>query len=377
MLYLSMFTDYGFNLSATRDVSVHRSDSIKLSQLFNSVLATKLLLCLTSLIILTVALKLIPNFASERTLYYLSFPMVLGQVIFPVWFFQGVEQMKYITFFGTVAKVISTLLIFIFIKSPADYIYVNIFHGLGGLLTGFCALFIVRRNFNISWQPVSIEAVKTNLQEGWHIFIASFTTVVSINSNLFILGLFAKPIEIGYYSVAEKVYQVFRSVSSIIYQSIYPKVCVLAQESFSRLVDFLTKTTKLIIVFMLPASLIVFLSSEYVVYVITGQYNAYSALLLRILCFGPLIAALNIPACQTMLAYNMRQKYALIMSISGAFNVILNVVLCKFFLGIGTAIAAITTECFITLLLYAFLEANKPEYSVIQIFNFLGFSSKK
>ena len=63
--------------------------------------------------------------------------MVIGQAIFPTWFFQGIEKMKMITIINVLAKVFFTISIFFFVLEPKNFEFVPILNGLGFIISGF------------------------------------------------------------------------------------------------------------------------------------------------------------------------------------------------------------------------------------------------
>ncbi len=123
MAYFQIVVDYGFNLSATRAVSLHRADVKWLSQYFYSVLFVKLCLAIACLAVFIPLLLGIPRFHSEAPFYFWFFPASVGSILFPIWFFQGMEAMGYITLFNLLSRLATTVLYFLLIKSSRDYMW--------------------------------------------------------------------------------------------------------------------------------------------------------------------------------------------------------------------------------------------------------------
>ncbi|WP_252718899.1 oligosaccharide flippase family protein [Acinetobacter sp. TUM15509] len=123
--YFIVLTDYGFNFTATREISLNKEYKEKLNEIFSSVMIIKSVLFFVSLIILTLLIIFFQKFNVDPWLYYLTFGTVLGQILFPVWFFQGVEQMRYITVINIVSKVFFTIAIFVLVKHSSDYLLVT------------------------------------------------------------------------------------------------------------------------------------------------------------------------------------------------------------------------------------------------------------
>ena len=143
MQYFVMFTDFGFNLSATKYISQHRNNLRDINNYLNSAMIGRFILCAISFLVLLLLITSFDKFKLESTLYLLYFGIIIGNVMFPMWFFQGMENMKYITIFNIVAKSLSFIPFFIFIRGPEDYILVPICYSVGFILAGFVSIFIV------------------------------------------------------------------------------------------------------------------------------------------------------------------------------------------------------------------------------------------
>ena len=94
--YFMILTDYGFSISATKEISLCQHDRAEISKVFSSVMMVKIALAVVSLILLGCIVYFVPKFRDDWMVYVLSFGAVLGNTLFPVWFFQGTEKMRYI-----------------------------------------------------------------------------------------------------------------------------------------------------------------------------------------------------------------------------------------------------------------------------------------
>jgi len=104
--YFSIIINYGFEASATKDISVNRRNKIKISNIVSSVLEIKLFLWLISFIILLILIYLLPSFSNNKILYLFTFTLTFNEFLFPVWYFQGMEKMKFITLINGSVKVL-------------------------------------------------------------------------------------------------------------------------------------------------------------------------------------------------------------------------------------------------------------------------------
>jgi len=375
--FFIVLTDYGFSLSATRDISVNRENRQRLNEVINTVFTTKIFLCVFSFFLFAVIIYLVPKFSEYKSLYFFSFALVAGQTFLPVWFFQGMEKMKAITYLNFISKIIFTLSIYLIIKVPSDFIYINLISGLGNFISSLLSVIFIVKTMKFNLKFSSLGNIKIQLEEGWQFFITNATIHFSLSSNLLILGLFTTSVAVGYYSVAEKVFLMVRAFASLVYQVVYPRVCKLAQGTLIEVKFFLRKILIGVIAGFLPICITLFFLADTIIYLIAGEKIYGAAMVLKILSFAPLFGALNIPASQSLLAFYHNKAYAAITSAAAIVNVILNIVLAQYWQERGTAIAALITEIFITVSLYIHIEIYYKELSLFSKFKLTSYFNLK
>lgn len=355
--YFGILTDYGFNLSATREISIQRENKEKISTIFSSVMLIKFAFLILSFIFMSVLVFSIHKFRNEWLLYYLTFGTVLGQVLFPIWFFQGIEKMKYITWLNIVAKTIFTVLVFVLIHQVNDYIYVPFLTALGTIISGILSMWIIKKHFKVNFKLPSKNEIVHQLKEGWYIFISTVAISLYSISNTFILGLFASNTIVGYYSGAEKIINAVQGLLSPISQTIYPHVSKIASESKERALKFLQKITILIGSGSFVLSLLIFLLAGVVVKILLGGQYLESIKVLRILSFLPFIVGLsNIFGIQTMLTFDYKKSFSNILIIASLINITLAFILVPFFFHIGIAFSVVISETFVTIAMFVYLQ---------------------
>ncbi len=222
--YFIMITEYGFNFSAVREISINRDNKEKVSNIFSSVLAVKFILVFVCFIVLNILILFIPKFKTEILLFYLTFFMVIGHVIYPVWYFQGIEHMKYVTFLKITSQLIFLVLIFLLIKSPKDYQYVAILNSMGFIISGILGIFVAKKRFGLIITYPKIKDIKYQFKNSFEFFIANISNTVYTNTNSFCLGLVANSILVGYYIAAERIYSAIHMATAPIGIALYPYI---------------------------------------------------------------------------------------------------------------------------------------------------------
>lgn len=358
--YFTIITDYGFNLSATQEISVNRENPNRISEIFSSVFTLKILLFAFSSVIFMIIILIVPIFKANSTLFVVTFFSVLGTALFPLWLYQGMERMKYILIISVSVRLVTTILIFALVTTEKDFLKYAGLNTITQFLIGIIGLQFALNKFGIKYFLPTKTILKQQLKNGWNLFLSTVWINLYTTSNLFILGLFAPANVVGYYAAADKIRIAFQGVLSSMSQSVFPYVNKLLSESYEKFINFNRKLFRIAAVIGAIISILIFLFAELLVNIILGQDYQQSILVLRIISWLPIIIFLsNVLGIQTMLPLNKQKSFSLILFIAAIINLTLSFILVPMYYEIGTAISVLSTETFVTITFYSFIRFNK------------------
>ncbi|WP_367299471.1 oligosaccharide flippase family protein [Hafnia alvei] len=221
-IYFQMISDYGFNLTATRDVAENREDHERLVEIFSAVFYIKISFLSVCFFIFLLIIKNIPIYSMSLDIYIYSYLIIVGQSLFPVWFFQGMENMKFITIINTATKIFGTILIFVMTKNSDDAFLVPLINGGASLLSCILGIIIAWRKFNMTVKLIKISVIQKYLIDGWHIFVSRVASTLYKNSNIVIMSMFSSPAVVGSYSICERVVRSVQMVQNVIGDAVFP-----------------------------------------------------------------------------------------------------------------------------------------------------------
>lgn len=357
--YFVLFTDYGFNLLGPKEIAQH--DSIKeRGKIFASIFCAKLILLLISTIVficMLIGAKYINDI--DITLYSVVYLMVIGNVIFPIWFFQGIQQMRYITIVNIIGRFLSVACIFYFVKAPSDYILAGLFQAIVPLIAGICSWIILWKKYREVFILPKFQSVKQVFIDAWEIFTSTIAINLYTASNIVFLGLLTNNTIVGYFSGAQKIIQNINQLISPVTQAIYPYVSKTASNSKNDALKFLRKIVLILGGGNFIGSILIFIFAEWIVDILLGEGYEQSVLLLRILAFLPFIISLsNIFGIQTMLVFGMKKQFNKVLLSAAIVNTVIVLPMIYFYQAIGVSISMTITEIFVTLSMYIVLKNN-------------------
>jgi len=275
--YLLIIINFGFNSSAVKEISINRDFKTKLNEITSSIFILKSVLFLISVAILAIIINFLPVAREHKMLFILSMWTCLYEVIFPVWYFQGVEKMKYITYLSLISRSIFIILIFVFIKESGHYLRVPIIYGTGALISGILALIILYKKEKLVLVIPSVNTIYQHFRVSTDFFISEVFVKIFAGSNKLIIGTFLGLTELAYYDLADKIVNLFRGVPlGIVRSTIFPRVAK------TRNLSIIRKTTQLMSLYGLLAVIVINIFAPKIVIIFGGKEMLQSVNILRL-----------------------------------------------------------------------------------------------
>ena len=220
--YVILFSTYGFNFSVTKQISQCRDDDESVLRIYNAVTAGKVLIAAFLSVVLLLCGKYVFKSEEGTRMFVYGLGMVIGDVLTPIWLFQGMEKMKYMTIVNASSKILFTILIFVIVQESEDYQLLILLNSCGYLLAGLLSLILVYRQFHLRLHWTRWSDILVQLKEGSVVFGSTFGMNLYRNANVIILKQFVTDDIVGLYSAAEKVVKGFQSLISPAAQALFP-----------------------------------------------------------------------------------------------------------------------------------------------------------
>jgi len=224
IIYLDILISYGFNISGVRSIAINKNNINKLNEISSVILITKTILLIIVFVIYLIAVYSIPLLKNHSTLFLIFYLYAIGEVLFPIWFFQGIEKLKYITILNTISKLLFISLVFIFIKSFNDYLYFPLFLSIGNIIGGLIGFVLMIKKYNIKLFFPNKSSIISELKKSTPLFVSRVAdTAIDKGYTVFIGSLFSMGL-VTSYDVSIKIIYVFSLPFMLLNQALFPKI---------------------------------------------------------------------------------------------------------------------------------------------------------
>lgn len=276
IMFLVILINFGFDLSATRDIAVNVGNKKKKGEIVSTVYTLKFVLTIIGLIILSGLTLISDTVYNERLLLFLTYGWALNELLIPLWYFQGIEKMKMITFLNGGIRIVATIFILIFISEQVSFIVVPLIELISIVIGGGLAVYYVLKKEKRFIIIPTKKMLKDTFSESVGFFFSRSMNVIIEKLNILIIQVVFGFKEVAIFDIAGKITHLMRIPFVVINQAIYPYV---NQSKNMKLVkNVILVTLSLAII----GSLIVGFVSPFILNFIIGDYDNKAIVLLYI-----------------------------------------------------------------------------------------------
>jgi O-antigen/teichoic acid export membrane protein len=299
MGYAVVLTEYGFNLTAARDISVARDDAAAVARIFWTTMAAKLFLLMVSFAAITAVVLLVPALRQSWPVVACSAVMVVGGIAFPQWYFQGLERLRDAALIQVLARIVTAAAIIGCVHSPADLLTAAFLMSASQLIGVIAAICLRRPVAPARFVLPRVIDVKSALAAGWHMFLSGASVALYGHTNTFVLGLICGEQAVALYNVAYKLVYALQSLATPIIQAVYPRASRLFDQDPRQAWNLVTRVARLLMPAIVGVSILAAVFAPQIVDIVGGRAYAEAVPAMRLLCMVPasVTAALLLAQC--------------------------------------------------------------------------------
>ena len=354
--FMMVFIDYGSDIIGVKEAAVNRENAIELEKIFVTTISSKAVLLVLVILFSTLLFYFVPFFNKDKSLYLLGLPVLIGQCINPTWFLQGVENFKCII--TITSKLIYLFGIFFFIHQKADYIFINLWWGIGTILANGIALYSIFRKHNFSFSKLKRGNVIALLKGNFSMFFSQIFVSLQMYSPIMLIGFFGNNLLAGHYKIVEQIIVVFKTYIYLFFNFVYPRVCYLLEKNSKQGFRFWKTYNGVNFIFITLSMGVIYLFSFQAVHYFAKTDVFEISNLLKLAVLIPITLSISIPLKQLVLGFNLQQLYIRITMIMVVVNLLLMIVLLPQYGIIGVLSSLIISEL-ITIAVYYFSIKSK------------------
>lgn len=307
--FLIVFVDFGSEISGVREAAVNREDSKVLNKIFSVTYSVKLIILVVILFLSSIIFFYFEYFKQEKSLFFFSLTILVGQFLNPTWFLQGVENVKYITFLNILSKFFFLICVFLFVKKEADYIYINFYWGLGMILANVFVLYLLTKKYNFSLEIQKWDKLKSHFKKDFSIFSSQIFVSLQMYAPVFLVSYFGNNLLAGQYRIVEQIIVVFRTYILLFFNYTYPRVCYLLSLNFKKGIKAWLQFNGVNFLFVFLGMLVFFFFSKNIISYFTNEDLLHLSRLLKLATLIPILFAISVPLKQLILAFNYNRYY--------------------------------------------------------------------
>lgn len=343
--YISTFSSLGIPIYAVRAIARTKEDTRERNKTALELLLLHTFFTLIGYWVVFILATSVSEMQENIPLFLLLSLNLIFTTIGCEWFFQGVEDFKYITIRGLIVKVVCVIFLFLLVHDKSDLLYYgmySVFGVVGGNIFNFYRLH--KYVFPLQFRIKELKPFK-------HFIPCSKILAINLISSIFLqldtvmLGFMKGNAPVGYYTAALKLTKMLMGINTSLCVVLLPRFSSLvSSDDKEALYKLLSKSLDFTYSLSIPMVIGLITMAPTLVYLFCGDSYYPSITTMRIT--APIILTISISylLCQYLfsLGHEMLSVYTALTSAS--INFIINIALIPLYEQDGAAFATLLAE---------------------------------
>lgn len=237
--YIGLFANLGISLYATRKIAQHREDTKLRSKLTVEIFLLNVFTTCIAYFSIFILDIFVPRIHENSVLFFVMSISVLLGPLSVNWFFQAMEDFKYITIRSLLVKCLSFILLFIFVKDKDDVLIYAIIGLIAVAGNNIFNIIHVRRYIHLKGLDFKELSIFQHMKPSLQLFVLNIAISIYVNLDSVMLGFIISDEAVGYYSVAGRISHIILSLVTSLGVVLLPRFSYLIEaekiEEFNRL----------------------------------------------------------------------------------------------------------------------------------------------
>mgnify|MGYP001041526020 CR=1 FL=1 len=301
--YFLMIINFGFNIYAAKYIVEYRQEKSKINEIVSAIFYIKGLLFVFSILCI-LFLGGLNEFSTYKELLFLFMFCGVGEVLFPIWFFQGVENLKpatLIVFLSRLFLLIGTIL-FVEIQESI-YTYILLFV-LSSIIMGIIGFGYIFKYYKLKIIKVSFKNLKYYFKESIPFFLGRFLSLIFNFGTIFFIGKFCLLEQVTGFDASLKIVMLGVIPFEMLQQAVFPTISRTKNKKLLK---------KIVITSVIMGGIIglfTFLLSEELLYIFGGKtISSFSSTLKVLSILSPFVALTFVLGTCSLVAFGYYKEY--------------------------------------------------------------------
>lgn len=344
--YIALCTSLGIPLYAVREISKIRNDKALASKTTAEILLLHALLTLIGYLIVLILVCTVGKIQVDIPLFLVLSTSLFFNAIGVPWFYQAVEDFKYITIRSFIVRLISLIALFVFVRTKADllnYGIITVIASVGGNLFNF---FRLRKYIDLHGLGLKNLSPGKHLKPALQIFVLNLIISVYVNLDSVMLGFLKNEESVGYYAAATRLTKAILGVVSSFGAVLLPRFSNMIGNGQMKEFNVLAnKSVSFVIALSLPMTIGLLFMASPIIHLFCGPGFEPSVLTLQLVSPIVLFIGLSgIVGMQILYPLGQENRVMIATGFGAIINFTLNYLLIPHFAQYGAGIATSIAE---------------------------------